>query len=84
VSVASEDGELVLALALLARSSPTTWSAVVAELKKRADRTNAQLVSATEHVFAHQGRARECAALLRLAENCVKEADAILAKRRQQ
>lgn len=83
MSVAKDDGELVLALALLARNAPATWSIVVAELKKRVDRTTDQLVSATDQVSVHQGRARECAALLKLAENCVKEAEEIMVARQR-
>jgi hypothetical protein len=70
-------------MAELARTSPR-WSAFLAEFEKYAGRVKDQCVmSAPNDVLVHQGRARESAALLCMFQDCVKEADKILAAKQK-
>jgi len=74
------DIELVRRTAELARSSPTAWSAFVAEFRKYADRIKDQCVaSPIVDLPVRQGIARGVVGDLILFETCVVEADRLAA-----
>lgn len=77
------DRELILKSAALARRSPEEWSDFLAEFRKYTDTRRDQCVSSpVDSIFVAQGRAQQCAALLRLFEECLKTADQITEKRK--
>jgi hypothetical protein len=77
------DRELILRAAALARRSPQEWSEFLAAFKDYTDVNRERCVSSPlDTLPVAQGRAQNCAALLRLFQECVQTADQITEKRK--
>lgn len=77
------DRDLILRSATLARSRPQEWSEFLAAFKEYTDVQRERCVSSPlDTLPVAQGRAQNCAALLRLFQECVQNADQIQEKRK--
>ena len=80
-TVSKQDYPLVLAMAVLARSSPTAWVELVREFERYTARVKDQFVLAGPDVMQiMQGRARECNAMFDMLKDCVSVVDNAAAK----
>ena len=67
---------MILRAAKVARRAPEEWANFLAEFQNYADARRDQCVSSpADTIFVAQGRAQQCASLLRLFEECVRAAD---------
>lgn len=74
--------KLILTAASVARSAGEDWDRFVAEFAAYTDAVKDQCVSSSiETLQVAQGRARECASLLRLLRECRQTADQIMEKK---
>lgn len=77
------DRDLILKTASLARMAPQEWSDFLAAFKQYTDTRRDQCVSSpVDTILIAQGRAQQCASLLRLFEECLTTADQIQEKRK--
>jgi hypothetical protein len=77
------DRDLILKTASLARMAPKEWSDFLAAFKSYTDQRRDQCVSSpVDTILVSQGRAQQCASLLRLFDECMTTADQIQDKRK--
>lgn len=75
------DRDLIVKSAAISRRAPNEWSDFLAAFKSYTDARRDQCVSSpVDTLQVAQGRAQQCASLLRLLEECVKTADQISEK----